>query len=88
MPPRSDSSLEAVEPRLKNRFSRSFSLPLIQFACIQLYKVKIFEVQVTEILCYILVMDASPNNSFPTGDIDPYGQSLLEERTIAEINEC
>ena len=88
MPPRSGSSLEAVEPRLKNRFSRSFSLPLIQFACIQLYKVKIFEVQVTKILCYILVMDASPNNSFPIGDIDPYEQSLLEERTIADINEC
>ena len=88
MPPRSDSSLEAVEPRQKNRFSKSFSLPLIQFACIQLYKVKIFEVQVTKILCYILVMDASPNNSFPIGDIDPYEQSLLEERTIADINEC
>ena len=33
-------------------------------------------------------MDASPNNSFPIGDIDPYEQSLLEERTIADINEC
>ena len=33
-------------------------------------------------------MDALPNNSFPTGDIDPYEQSLLEERTIAEIDEC
>ena len=43
--------------------------------------------QVTDILCYILVMDASPKNSFPTGDIDPYEQSLLEERTIAVTNE-
>ena len=35
----------------------------------------------------MLVMDASPSNSFPTGDIDPYEQSLLEERNITEINE-
>ena len=32
-------------------------------------------------------MDASPSDSFPTGDIDPYEQSLVEERTIAETNE-
>ena len=35
----------------------------------------------------MLVMDASPSNSFTTGDIDPYEQSLLEERNITEINE-
>ena len=32
-------------------------------------------------------MDASPSDSFPTGDIDPYEQSLLEGRTVAETNE-
>ena len=32
-------------------------------------------------------MDASPSDSFPTGDIDPYEQSLVEEGIIAETNE-
>ena len=32
-------------------------------------------------------MNALPSDSFPTGDIDPYEQSLLDERTIAETNE-
>ena len=38
-------------------------------------------------LCYILVMDTSPSDSFPTGDIDSEEQSLAEERIIAETNE-
>ena len=32
-------------------------------------------------------MDASPSDSFPSGDIDPYEQSLLEESMIAETSE-
>ena len=38
-------------------------------------------------LHYILVIDASPSGSFPTANIDPYEQYLLEERTTAKTSE-
>ena len=31
-------------------------------------------------------MDTLPSNAVPTGDIGPYEQTLLDERTIAETN--
>ena len=65
----------------------------MQFICTQLYKVFTFNFYISSAgngwrycVMFWLWMPHQAIHS-PTGDIDPYEQSLSEERNIAETNE-